>query len=307
MPILKENVIINNRQMLRGIVMAKQGVWGDRMRIVVPVLYKRVSCATCLHYCHEDHSCVATPKIPKIDGYDCWRSCKKFDLALEYYDELHKEQVIRIKGNQFFDKKAEINIKNDELSCLQCEISLDENNKKLENDEVQSKEVFKKAFYEQFIYFVRIHHNILFEEIILPIELNGKRAKCIINPQVKVIAIVISQIKANTNNMLGHINQDAIKIRLWNNFNKSIMEAVQAFEALKDSDEYEKWIVIPEITYKGDDSCGECFYKTKGSKLNGVKLVEMDKEGNILFATGPRYEKYWTVDKINKLQVFKEK
>lgn len=286
--------------------MAKQGVWGDRMRIVVPILYKRVSCATCLHYCHEDHSCVATPKIPKIDGYDCWRTCKKFDLALEYYDDLHKDQVIKIKGIQFFSKKETVDIENNELSYLQYETSPDENNKELENDEVQSKEVYKKSFFDQFIHFARVHHNILFHEINLPIEVNGKNAKCIINPKEKVIAIVISQIKSNANNMLGHINQDAIKIRLWNNFNKSIMAAVQAYEALKDSDEYEKWVVIPEITYKEDESCGECFYKTKGSKLNGVKLVEMDKEGNILFATGPIYEKYWTVEKIKELQIFKE-
>ena len=85
--------------------MAKQGVWGDRNRIIIPVQYKRVTCATCEHYCQEDHSCLVSPIIPRINGYDYWKYCKQFDLSRDYHDLQHKEQVIRVKGSSFFAKK----------------------------------------------------------------------------------------------------------------------------------------------------------------------------------------------------------
>lgn len=40
-----------------GKVVAKQGVWGDHMRIITPILYKRVTCATCVNYCKGDVEC----------------------------------------------------------------------------------------------------------------------------------------------------------------------------------------------------------------------------------------------------------
>ena len=69
--------------------MAKQGVWGGNSKIITPIQYKRVTCATCMNYCREDHSCLVSSIIPKINGYDYWKTCKLFRM-LEFLYLLYR-------------------------------------------------------------------------------------------------------------------------------------------------------------------------------------------------------------------------
>ena len=50
--------------------MLSKGSYGAWAIIEPPSLYKNVSCAICTFYDREDKGCVATDKIPKVNGYD---------------------------------------------------------------------------------------------------------------------------------------------------------------------------------------------------------------------------------------------
>ena len=99
---------------------------------------------------------------------------------------------------------------------------------------------------------------------------------------------------------------DFIRSDLWTRFSDSLKVVIKTLIDLNSSDEYEKWIIIPTFPYKDNESCGEIFYKNRETELHGLKLVEMDEEGKLLFATGPIKEKYWTAEKIRNTQIFKE-
>lgn len=282
--------------------MAKRGVWGERMTIIIPILYKRVSCATCVHYCHEDHSCMASPIIPKINGFDYWKKCKKFELSQDYLDEAHKEQVIRVKGDCFFKQNR-------------MTIEQEENNQRIEDEFIipVSKQVTnlspdtkQKTFSERFIVAAKNKHGLTFEEILMPEFPGLSGAKCYINLYEKLIVMTMPKIKSKKVRIHHNIDRNYILTDLWTRFVESLRIAIKTLIDLKVSYEYEKWIVIPVIPYKEDESCGETFYKTKGYELKGIKLVEMDETSNLLFATGPVFEKYWTAEKIRNIQIFKD-
>lgn len=85
-----------------------KGSWGDRYIIEKkPYRSKRVSCSKCSHYCGSDRSCLVSPVYPPIDGYDYWKRCNKFELAERYNWGLYREQVIKVKGLEFFYPKKE--------------------------------------------------------------------------------------------------------------------------------------------------------------------------------------------------------
>lgn len=284
--------------------MAKQGVWGERTAIITPILYKRVTCATCTHYSHEDHSCLISPVVPRIDGFDFWKHCKDFKLSLEYYDDNHKRQVIREKGENFFKgeikKEVDICSENGDLSQNRNAEKEQENRKSINS----SKSL--KNFSDRFIYSVRENHGIAFSEIDMP-EFPGfsNTTKCFVNNHDKIIVITLSHIKM-PQTLKGNANRELLRAKRWTEFSNTILSVISIFGSLVTSEEYDRWILIPVIRYKEDKSYGEEFYYTKGKELHGIKLVEMDDSGNLLFATGPIKEKYWTGEKIKNLQVFKK-
>lgn len=84
--------------------MPKRGNWGDWAVIDLPKLViKRASCLTCIHYIEEDGSCAKTPIIPRIDGKECWKRCKLFQLSPEFMNYSIKQQIINVKGSAFFE------------------------------------------------------------------------------------------------------------------------------------------------------------------------------------------------------------
>lgn len=85
--------------------MPKRGNWGDWVVIDLPKLVvKRASCFTCIHYIEEDGSCAKTSIIPRIDGKECWKRCKLFQLSPEFMHYSIKQQIINVKGREFFEE-----------------------------------------------------------------------------------------------------------------------------------------------------------------------------------------------------------
>lgn len=88
--------------------MPKKGNWGNWAVIdLPPVKIKKVSCYACTNYCDDDGSCVKTAIIPKIDGKDCWKKCKYFNLSPEYMTYSFIDTVKSVKGSDYFDIKPE--------------------------------------------------------------------------------------------------------------------------------------------------------------------------------------------------------
>ena len=172
--------------------MPKRGSWGDRMRIIVPVLYKRVTCATCVHYCHEDHSCMVKPVIPRIDWFDCWKKCKQFELLPGYYDDAHKMQVIKIKGNAFFDKSKQV--KDSNTSGTSVKLNLLDEYTSIQQPQ-KAEETRIKSFSEQFVYFAKINHGIEFVEISIPDLPRLQNVRCLIDNGKKIIVMTMPKIK----------------------------------------------------------------------------------------------------------------
>lgn len=131
--------------------MAVRGNWGDHMVIHVPVLYKRVSCATCKHYCHDDHSCLISPIVPRIDGFDSWKKCKKFLLAHKYFDDSHKKQVMRVKGKGFLEEIQVIEEK--ELVKTVVEKNRDATINVIEEEPPKYVRTVPKTFSDKFLFF----------------------------------------------------------------------------------------------------------------------------------------------------------
>lgn len=85
--------------------MPKRGNWGDWAVIDLPKLaVEKASCLTCIHYIEEDGSCAKTPIIPRIDGKERWKKCKHFQLSPEYMNYSIKQQIIGVRGRDFFDE-----------------------------------------------------------------------------------------------------------------------------------------------------------------------------------------------------------
>lgn len=276
--------------------MPARGNWGDRMLIITPVLYKNVTCATCNHYCHEDCSCLVSTIIPCIDGYDYWKKCRSFDLSQEYCDEQHKKQVMAIKGHNFFKQREE---KKDNLLTTIDRVANqleDDNSFKVMGD-------IPTNFAEKFVYSMRKNHSTELAEISVSLIEIDKHVRCFVNSNAKLVAITLPQknMICKTNH---RISSEMFFAEVWTKFVNNLRNVLHVINNLPNSNDYEKWIVIPVIQYKVE-SCGETFYKTRGNELKGTKLVEMDEEGNLLFATGPIHEKYWTREKINSLEIFK--
>ena len=273
--------------------MAVRGNWGDRMVIHIPVLYKRVSCATCKYYCHEDHSCLVTPIVPRIDGYDNWKTCKKFLLAREYIDDSHKKQVMRIKGDGFFEEIQVIDKKeiNRITNCVIEEAPPDYVHKE------------PKTFADKFLAYAWMNNGIDFKEIPFPgySEVDGSR--CYVSARRKIVVMTISKIKRQK--VKHHINKEHIRANIWSAFNNSLLSVIKTMDILNIPDDFDKWIIIPEIPYDEENSCGELFYYSRGKKLHGIKLVEMNDSGRLQFETGPICEKFWNKERIDEIEVFK--
>lgn len=89
--------------------MPKRGNWGDWAIIDLPPLeIKKASCYACINYIQEDGSCSKTPIIPKKDGKNNWRKCKYFKLSPEFMNYSFKQQVINVKGRDFFEEKITV-------------------------------------------------------------------------------------------------------------------------------------------------------------------------------------------------------
>ena len=286
--------------------MAKQGVCGDRNRIIIPVQYKRVTCATCEHYCQEDHSCLVSPIIPRINGYDYWKYCKQFDLSRDYHDLQHKEQVIRVKGSSFFAKKQpEDQIKSNEFE-------LDQTQRKPEEQSYEAEPYIPPnlidpptGFCEKVIYSLWKNHNIEVRKVPLGGLPSSSKGECFVNAKEKLIIIVVSKIKMGNMGMKA-VSKDQAKVRRWSHFQDTLTGFISFLTELPDSEDFEKWIIVPVYTYERDVSCAERFYYWQGRKLRGIKLVEIDDYGKLEFATGPVFESYWTAEKIRNIKVFKE-
>lgn len=285
--------------------MAKRGVWGDRMAIITPVLYKRVTCATCAHYSHEDHSCMVSPIIPRIDGFDYWKKCKEFNLSPEYFDELHKDQVKKVKGNHFFDRIKK--------NIFPIETSSEANEKIIKTETVdllieKKNDNKPKTFSDRFVAVAKEKYQIELTPIAMPVLPGLSSNKCYVNPSEKLLVITMPKIKQKKTHIHNtNVNRNFVLTDLWNRFSESLKLIITMLTDLSNSEEYEKWIVIPILSYKNDESCGEVFYKTRGHELKGIKLVEMDEKDNLFFATGPIYDKYWTAERIKNVKVFRSK
>lgn len=284
--------------------MPKRGSWGDRMEIITPILYKRVTCATCINYCHEDLSCLVSPIVPAIDGFDYWKKCKRFTLSPEYCDDKHKAQVKREKGEMFFLQQMEKTDVNKGRQYLEREDLCVNENINCGKIPKNVPEV-SKTFADRFITSAWNNHKIEFQEIAIPVVEGVANSKCFVNNYEKMIAMTMPKVK-NRYCKNQKITQDFIKKNRWSCFFNNLKAIIQLIRDLENTDEYEKWIVVPEIIYEKDKSCGEVFYQTKGKLLQGIKLVELGEDNILQFATGPIQEKYWTAERINNLEIFKQ-
>ncbi len=280
--------------------MAKQGVWGERNKIFTPILYKRVTCATCKYYSREDYSCLVSPIIPKINGYDYWKQCKQFELDDEYNDLQHRQQVTNIKGASFFSAKSSTSIPNAQLV-----------KEKLTAPQTVNQEVIfsspgiktiSKQFIEKVLVSLKEHHGIEVQQMSLDGLPSLGAGTFYINSGKKLLVVIIPELKTGTK--IKHPSEDHKKIDRWSRFQRTLLPFINFLSELPDSSDFEKWIIVPVYPYEKDLSLAETFYYKQGTMLNGIKLIESDKTGQLLFATGPIFDKYWTSEKIHNLKIF---
>lgn len=123
--------------------MPKQGNWGDWAIIDLPPLeIKKASCYACINYIQEDGSCSKTPIIPKKDGKNNWRKCKYFKLSPEFMNYSFKQQVINVKGRDFFEEKIAIEEK--KIDVVQKE------NQRIDADIIKEKILCEDTYKIQF-------------------------------------------------------------------------------------------------------------------------------------------------------------
>lgn len=130
-----------------------------------------------------------------------------------------------------------------------------------------------------------------------------ENTKCFVSARRKIVVMTILKMKRQK--VKKNISKEHIRANIWTSFKNSLMSVIKWMDVLETSDDYEKWIVIPEIPYDEENSCGELFYYKCGKELYGIKLVEMDEFGRLQFATGPICEKFWNKERINEEKVFK--
>lgn len=255
--------------------MPKRGDWGDRMRIITPVLYKRVTCATCIHYCREDCSCVATPILPQIDGYDHWKICKQFELAPAFQDEKHIQQVIYERGKL---KK--------EHSAHQ-----DQNGNKRLNTAIVDGTVpitiptEAKTVIEKFISAAWYQYGLEFCKLNKPNQQRKREFSCFLNKKKKKIAIVVSYLHSQ-NSFHHEMSYNAMITKRWAIYADAIEAAIRVLSELNDYANYEKWIVAPRIELNENLSYGEMYVQRNIKKLKEIQLAEISDKGRLIFVLG---------------------
>ena len=160
-----------------------------------------------------------------------------------------------------------------------------------------------KTFSDKFLSCAWRNHGIDFKEIPVPSSAEIENTKCYVSMRRKIVVMTMSKIKLQK--VKHHINKEHIRANRWTSFKNSLVSVIRLMDSLAVPDDFEKWIVLPEITYDEENSCGELFYYSRGKSLHGIKLVEMDEDGQLQFATGPICEKYWNKERIDEIDIFK--
>lgn len=250
----------------------KPGNWGNSYIIITPILYKRVSCATCIYFSLEDGGCNKTAIYPPEYKYQYWKKCKEFDLDPEYMDFNHKNQVKRVKGETFFSSVKEC--KKKKVISNRINHTIDKN----ESVQIRVHKKLENLFQMQFSVCDNPEKNI----VILHNQENG------------ISAVIIKKFPSR-----------GVK-----QFNKWEMECLtilrHAIQLQKQEKKFNQQLVImPPCRINEEETLAEIYYKKQGHSFKGIHLVEFDENNNIVIASGPT-ERYWTPEKINNLHIFKE-
>ena len=101
-------------------------------------------------------------------------------------------QVIKIKGNAFFDKSKQV--KDSNTSGTSVKLNLLDEYTSIQQPQ-KAEETRIKSFSEQFVYFAKINHGIEFVEISIPDLPRLQNVRCLIDNGKKIIVMTMPKIK----------------------------------------------------------------------------------------------------------------
>ena len=250
----------------------KPGNWGNSFIIITPILYKRVSCATCRHFSNEDGGCNKTAIFPPEYKYQYWKKCKEFELSPEYCDYAHREQVRKVKETN-------------------CRFMIQD----CDRDKKQSVQINHTVCGKESIV-QRVHRKLegLFQVGFKMHDEKENKFLIFSNDENDIAAVLIKKFPSRGVNRFDKWEVECTSV---------LRSAVQLQK--KERRFNQQLVIMPPCKINEDETLAEKYYRKQGDSFKGIHLVEIDKNDNFVIASGPT-ERYWTAERINNLHIFKE-